>query len=67
MKPPTSLLESMSESKPKPQAEITVTVESEPDYETLWSAFDGAKGAKAKCQALAAICECCGGMEDAED
>lgn len=67
-KPSESLLSSLTEkAKPQPQAEITVTVESEPDYETLWSAFESAKGAKAKCQALAAICECCSDMGEMSD
>lgn len=63
-KPSESLLSSLTEkSSPKPQAEITVTVESEPDYETLGAALRSAiKGSdnRALCHAIAAICECCG-------
>lgn len=62
-KPSTDLLDSLSkDASSKPKSEVTVTIESEPDYETLADAFKTAQksgNARALCQAVAAMCACC--------
>ena len=72
-KPSTDLLDSLSEdASPRPQAKVTVEVESEPDYAMLADAYRAAlKGSdpKALCMAVAAMCACCepSDMGDTED